>query len=103
MMIGTFTRKTDPYQKCPSSQPLMSGPNPPAAPVMLAQMAMALVRSWGGNTLMRIDNVDGMISAAAAPMTARQAMSCHMTVESDANPAPTRNRTSPSCRVPLRP
>ena len=102
-MTGTLTRNTDPYQKCPSSQPLMSGPNPPAAPVMLAQMAIALVRSPGGNTLMRIDSVAGMISAAAAPITARQAMSCHIDVDAAANAAATRNRTRPSCSVPLRP
>ena len=96
-------RNTDPYQKCPSSQPLITGPNPPAAPVRLAQMAMALVRSPGGKTLMRIDSVAGMISAAAAPITARQAMSCHISPEKAANVAATRKMASPSCSVPLRP
>ena len=76
--IGTLTRKTDPYQKWPSSQPLATGPMAPAAPVTLAQMAMALVRSSGGNTLTRIDSVDGMMNAAPMPMTARQPMSCHI-------------------------
>ncbi len=38
-------------------------------------MAMALARSWGGNTLVRIDSVAGMISAAPMPMTARRAIS----------------------------
>ena len=32
-MIGTLTRKTDPYQKWPSSQPLATGPMAPAPPV----------------------------------------------------------------------
>ena len=77
-MIGTFTRNTDPYQKWPSSHPLATGPIAPAAPVVAAQIAMALVRSSGGNTFTRIDNVDGMINAADAPIAARQAMSCHI-------------------------
>ena len=47
-MIGTLTRKTEPYQKWPSSQPLATGPIAPAAPVTLAQIAIALVRSCGG-------------------------------------------------------
>ena len=46
-MIGTLTRKTDPYQKWPSSQPLATGPIAPAAPVVAAQIAIALVRSCG--------------------------------------------------------
>ena len=44
-MIGTLTRNTEPYQKCPSSQPLATGPIAPAAPVTLAQIAIAFVRS----------------------------------------------------------
>ena len=47
-MIGTFTRNTDPYQKCPSSKPLATGPIAPAAPVVAAQIAIALDRSLGG-------------------------------------------------------
>ena len=35
---------------------------------MPAQMAMALVRSCGGNTLEMIDSVDGMTNAAPTPM-----------------------------------
>ena len=54
----------------------------PAAPVTLAQMAMALVRSSGGKTLTRIDRVEGMMNAAPTPISARQAMSCHMAVDS---------------------
>jgi len=102
-MNGTLTKNTDPYQKCTRSQPLTVGPIAPAAPRKLAQMAIALGRSSGGNTLMRIDSVDGMISAAAAPMTARQAISCHMALESVARPAATRYRSRPSCSAPLRP
>src|SRR4051794_29898468 len=96
-------RNTEPYQKWPRSQPLMTGPNPPAAPVMLAQMAMALVRSSGGNTLMRIDSVDGMMSAAAAPITALHPMSSHIVLDAAASDEATRNSTSPLWSVPLRP
>ena len=67
--IGTLTRNTDPYQKWPSSQPLATGPIAPAAPVTPAQIAMAFVRSSGGNTLTRIDSVDGMMNAAPAPIS----------------------------------
>src|SRR5947209_8670658 len=102
-MNGTLTKKTDPYQKWTRSQPLTVGPIAPAAPRKLAQMAMARGRSSGGKTLMRIDSVDGMISAAAPPMTARQAISCHMALDRVANPAATRYRTRPSWRAPLRP
>ena len=45
---------------------------------------------------MRIDSVDGMIKAAAAPITARQAMSCHMAVDKVAKPAATRKSKRPS-------
>jgi hypothetical protein len=71
--------------------------------VKLAQIAIAFVRSCGGNTLIKIDSVDGMISAAATPITARQAISCHMVVDSAASAAAIRNSTSPSCNAPLRP
>src|SRR5271169_3934960 len=92
VMMGTLMKKIDPYQKWPSSQPLIGGPIAPAAPVKLAQIAIALTRSSGGNTLIRIESVDGMISAPAAPMTARQAISCHIAVDSVAAPAPARYR-----------
>ncbi len=103
MSSGTLIRKTEPHQKWASSSPLMTGPNPPAAPVIEAQMAMALVRSWGGKTLIRIDRVDGMMKAAPTPMRARQAMSCHMALDIEAQPAPARKMIRPSWRAPLRP
>ena len=89
-MIGTLTRNTEPYQKWPSRKPLATGPIAPAPPVVAAQMAIALVRSCGGNTLTRIDSVDGMISAAPAPISARQAISCSTRRSTDASAAPTR-------------
>ncbi len=75
----------------------------PAAPVTLAQMAMALVRSSGGKTLTRMDRVDGMMNAAAMPMTARQAISCHIASDAEAKRQATRYSASPNCSAPLRP
>ncbi len=102
-MTGTLIKKIDPYQKCPSKTPLATGPKAPAAPVTLAQIAIAFGRSWAGKTLMMIESVDGMISAPATPMIARQAMSWPMPLACEASVAPTRNRPRPSCRAPLRP
>ena len=50
----------------------MSGPRAPPAPAKPAQIPMALARSWGGNTLLRIESVVGMIRAAPAPATAAE-------------------------------
>ncbi len=50
---------------------------------------------------MRIDSVDGMIKAAAAPITARQAMSCHMAVDKVAKPG--RHEEEQQARVATRP
>ncbi len=79
-MIGRLMRNTDPNQKCVSRNPLSSGPNDPATPVVAAQIAIALARSPGGKTFTRIDNVDGMMNAAPTPMSARQPMICHISV-----------------------
>jgi hypothetical protein len=64
---------------------------------------MALARSCAGNTFTRIESVDGMMSAAAAPMSARHAISCHISLDADASTAATRKTTRPSCSTPLRP
>ena len=74
-MIGRLTRNTEPHQKCSSSSPDATGPKAAPLPEMPAQMAMALARSRAGNTLVRIDSVDGMTNAAPMPMIARAAMS----------------------------
>src|SRR5436853_7200781 len=70
-ITGRYTRKADPNQKWPSTHPVTTGPIEPATPVVVAQIAIALARSWGGNTFTRIDNVDGMMNAAPTPITAR--------------------------------
>ena len=54
----------------------MTGPMATPRPENPAQMAMARPRSRGSrNTLVRIDRVDGMISAPPMPMKARVAIS----------------------------
>ena len=55
---------------------MTTGPIEPATPVVVAQIAIALARSPGGNTFTRIDSVDGMMNAAPTPISARQAMIC---------------------------
>ena len=103
-MIGTLTRKTEPYQKWPSSQPLATGPMAPAAPVTPAQMAMALVRSSGGKTLTRIDSVDGMMNAAPTPIDRPAGDELPHRVDSGGRArTPTRKSTRPNCSAPLRP
>src|SRR5205085_1547820 len=82
---GMFTMSTEPYQKCSSSQPLITGTMKMVDPALAAQLEIALGRSCGGKTLTRIDNVDGMTNAAAAPMRARQAMSCQVVLDAVAN------------------
>ena len=46
-------------------------PSVPPAPAKPAQMPTALARSSGGNTLVIVDSVPGMISAAPMPINAR--------------------------------
>ena len=47
----------------------------PPAPAKPAQMPTALARSSGGNTLVMVDRVPGMRSAAPRPVSARSPMS----------------------------
>ena len=71
---GTFTRKTEPHQKWLSSQPPTMGPIAMPRPETPAQMPIARPRSSAGKTLVRIDSVEGMISAPPMPMSARVAI-----------------------------
>src|SRR3954470_4804626 len=66
-ITGRYTRNAEPNQKWPSTYPVMTGPIDPAMPVVVAQIAIALARSCGGNTFTRIDNVEGMMNAAPTP------------------------------------
>ena len=49
----------------------MSSPSVPPVPAKPAQMPTALARSSGGNTLVIVDRVPGMSSAAPMPISAR--------------------------------
>lgn len=74
--MGTLTKKTEPHQKCSSSQPPVMGPRATARPAVPAQMPMALARSDGSlKTLVRMARVAGNTSAAAMPMATRAPMS----------------------------
>jgi hypothetical protein len=102
-MIGTLTRNTDPYQNRDSNSPVDTGPIAPAAPTTPAQMAIAFVRSWGGNTFTRIERVDGMMNAAPRPIVARAAMSSPIECDHAAKRHAHTYTTRPSCSAPFRP
>ena len=57
------------------SQPPISGPAASAIADTPAHVPIALPRSSGGNALVMIDSVPGIISAAPMPWTARLATS----------------------------
>ena len=73
--IGRLTRKTELQPKCSISQPPPTGPMAMPSPATAAQMPIAFGRSSAGKTLVRIESVDGMISAPPIPMSARLAIS----------------------------
>ena len=90
-MIGTLTKNTEPHEKCSSRKPLATGPTAAPPPEIPAQMAIALPRSCGGKTLVRIDSVAGMTNAAPRPMTARPTMIASALWLKAANSEPDRN------------
>ena len=101
---GTFTKNTEPHQKCSSSQPPVIGPAATAMPLTALQMPIALARSLGSrNTLVMIARVAGKISAAPMPMSARPAMrpSGESVAPAKADVAP--NATRPTISARLRP
>ena len=72
---GTLTRKIEPHEKLSSRNPPATGPRATPSPAVAAQMPTAVARSRSsGNTLMSSDSVAGMMKAAPAPITARQAI-----------------------------
>ena len=81
----------------------MIGPIATPTPEMPAQIPIARPRSGGGNTLVRIDSVDGMMNAAPKPWIAR--VKIRMPAEpanADASdPAPKMNK--PASNAGLRP
>ena len=103
-MIGTLTKNTEPHEKCSSRNPLATGPTAAPPPEMPAQMAIALPRSCGGKTLVRIDSVAGMTNAAPRPMTARPTMiAVGAVAERRRTASRTGTPTRPACSAPLRP
>ena len=102
-ITGMFTRNTDPHQKCSSSHPDAIGPIAAPPPETPAQIAIALGRSSEAKTFVRIDRVDGMMNAAANPMTARPAITVVELSAVAETSEPMRNSTRPACSAPLRP
>ena len=76
-MTGTrLTRKIEDQEKCASSHPPATGPIATPRPLTADHRPMALARSCGSvKTLLMTDSVDGMMNAAAMPITARAAIS----------------------------
>ena len=101
--IGMFTKKMQPHQKNSRSTPAARMPIAPPAPANPAQMAMALLRSSAGNTVVRMDRVAGMTRPAPTPIRQRQAMI--WAAESLVAPrtAPVSMMPRPTRRAPRRP
>ena len=101
---GMLTQNTELHEKCSSSRPPVTGPMATARPENPAHTAMARPRSRGSRkTLVRIDSVEGMISAPPMPMNARLAIRWTVVVDRAAEAEPMAKTTMPSCRAPLRP
>ena len=102
--IGTFTKNTDPHQKCSRRKPPATGPSAMAMPATPDQMPIAMARSRGTvKTLVMIESVAGMISAAPSPITARAPTSWLTPPEKAAAPDATPKITRPMVSAPLRP
>ena len=82
----------------------MIGPRATPRPEKPAQMAMARPRSRGSrNTLVRIDRVEGMISAPPTPISARVKMRCCGEPASADSTEPVAKMTMPMRSARLRP
>ena len=100
---GRLTRIAAPHQNSSSSAPATTGPMAAPAPAKPAHVAMARVRSSGGNTAVMIDSVAGMTNAEPMPMIPRPTMTCPGDVASPAIRRPPPNTPSPPRSAPLRP
>ena len=103
-MIGTFTRKTEPHQKCCNNAPPNNGPAAaPAAPMAL-HTPIAKDRSLASVNVDRISaSVDGIRVAPATPSNARHRIS-HPAVGAYAAPTLSNaNSVPPTSRRRLRP
>ena len=103
MTTGTFTRNTDPHQKWASNQPPTIGPIAMPRPETPAQMPIARPRSCAGNTLVKIDRVEGMISAPPTPIRARLAIRALEVPENAERVEPTPKITRPRASAFRRP
>ena len=71
---------------------------------ILDQIAMALARSlWSLKTLIKMDNVDGMIKAPAIPNTARQMISIIVEMDKAAPSEPNPKSARPISKRRFRP
>ena len=100
---GRLTRMAEPHQNSSSSAPATTGPMAAPAPANPAQVAMARVRSSGGNTAVMSDSVAGITNAEPTPMIPRPTMTWPGAVASPATSSPTANTPRPPRRAPLRP
>jgi hypothetical protein len=98
-----LTRNTEFQAKWSSSQPPLTGPMAMPMPANPAQMPIALPSSRGGNEAVRIDSVDGMISAPPTPMSARAAISSPDPGASAASREPVPNTSNPAVSARRRP
>ena len=73
------------------------------SPATAAQIPIAFGRSSAGKTFVRMDSVEGMISAPPTPMRARLAMSMSASVASAEASEPLPNTTSPATSARRRP
>ena len=102
---GTLMMKTDPTRSARAGSRRSTGPSATATPATADHSAMAMARSRASvKTLVRIDSVAGMISAAPMPITARAATSAFdATGERRHRRRRRRRSTRPMLSAPLRP
>jgi hypothetical protein len=97
------TTNTEPHQNVSSNRPDPSRPSVPPVMANPDQMPTARARCSAGYTLVIVDNVPGMMSAAPTPVTARKASSWFpLSVSADIS-EPKPNRAVPARRAPRRP
>ncbi len=100
---GTFTRNTEPHQKCASSTPPTTGPIAVAVPPTPDQIAIARPRSCAGKMFPSTDRVEGIVHAPPTPMTPRATASAVAVVANAAATDAAPKITSPNINRPLRP
>src|ERR1700730_15072216 len=100
---GTFTKKTEPHQKCWRRYPPMVGPTTMPRPETPAQIPIACPRSSDGNSLVRIDRVAAMMMQPPTPARPRAAISSAAEPENADATDPKPNTTSPTVNARFRP